>query len=98
VLQNVLASVLCYDWGLGLATRFAGAGPWWVVALWAAVSAAVVGFALLWLRWSDRGPLELVAQRVVRGAGWSGAHSAEVASSSQRRSRLRGERDPCEEG
>jgi uncharacterized protein len=64
VLQNVLASVLCYDWGLGLATRFADARPWWVVGLWAVVSLVLVLFATAWLRHFERGPLELVVQRV----------------------------------
>ena len=68
VLQNVLASVLCYDWGLGLAARFGDARPWWVVGLWAGVSAATVAFAVLWLRRFDRGPLELLAHRLVSGA------------------------------
>ncbi len=69
VLQNVPASVLCYGWGLGLAARFADVGPWWpwwVVVLWAGVSAAVVASAVLWLRRFDRGPLELVADRLRR--------------------------------
>lgn len=64
VLQNVLASILCYDWGLGLATRFADARPWWVVGLWAVVSLALVLFATAWLRRFERGPLELLVQRV----------------------------------
>ena len=38
VLQNVVASVLCYGWGLGLATRSADARPWWVVGAWAGIS------------------------------------------------------------
>jgi uncharacterized protein len=64
VLQNVLASVLCYGWGLGLADRFADVRPWWVLGLWAVVSAALVAFASLWLRRFDRGPLELLVHRV----------------------------------
>ncbi|TQM15694.1 DUF418 domain-containing protein [Pseudonocardia kunmingensis] len=60
VLQNVLASALCYGWGLGLAERFATAGPWWVVGLWAGISAALLVAAPLWLRRFDRGPLELL--------------------------------------
>ncbi|HYH30749.1 MAG TPA: DUF418 domain-containing protein [Pseudonocardia sp.] len=64
VLQNVLAAVLCYGWGLGLAERFAGAGPWWVVVLWAGISAVLLVVAPLWLRRHDRGPLELVMHRV----------------------------------
>lgn len=69
VLQNVLASVLCYDWGLGLAARLAGARPGWVVLLWAGTSAVLVVAAAAWLRRFDRGPLENVLHQVsVRSA------------------------------
>jgi uncharacterized protein len=64
VLQNVLAAVLCYGWGFGLAERFAGAGPWFVLALWAGVSALLLAVAPLWLRHVDRGPLELLVHRI----------------------------------
>jgi uncharacterized protein len=60
VLQNVVASVLCYGWGLGLATRFADARPWWVVGAWAGISVLNVALASWWLRRFDRGPPELV--------------------------------------
>jgi uncharacterized protein len=65
VLQNLVAGVLCYGWGLGLANRMAGSGPLWVIALWAGVCALCTGLAVLWLRWFDRGPVELVMHRVV---------------------------------
>jgi uncharacterized protein len=65
VLQNVLASVLCYDWGLGLAGRLADARPWWVLGLWAGVSGLLLVLAPLWLRRFDRGPLELAMHRVI---------------------------------
>jgi uncharacterized protein len=64
VLQNVLAAVLCYGWGFGLAERFADAGPWFVLALWAGVSAVLLAAAPLWLRRFDRGPLELLMHRI----------------------------------
>jgi uncharacterized protein len=64
VLQNVLASALCYEWGLGLASRLADARPWWVVGLWAGICAVLLVAAPLWLRRFDRGPLELVAHRL----------------------------------
>lgn len=75
VLQNLLAAVLCYGWGLGLAERFAGTGPWFVLALWAGVSGLLLGAAPLWLRRADRGPLELLMHRAVAGgqAGRDGA-------------------------
>ena len=60
VLQNVLASALCYDWGLGLA----GGGPWQAVAIWAGVSVALMVLAPLWLRRWPRGPIELLMHRV----------------------------------
>ncbi|WP_419705811.1 DUF418 domain-containing protein [Promicromonospora sp. NFX87] len=60
VLQNVLASALCYDWGLGLA----GGGPWQVVAMWAGISLALMILAPLWLRRWPRGPIELLMHRV----------------------------------
>jgi uncharacterized protein len=64
VLQNVLAAVLCYGWGFGLAERFAGAGPWFVLALWAGVSGLLLAVAPRWLRHVDRGPLELLVRRI----------------------------------
>ncbi|MGW6130873.1 DUF418 domain-containing protein [Cellulomonas sp. NPDC055163] len=89
VLQNVLASVLCFDWGLGLATRFADARPWWVVGLWAVVSLTLVLFATAWLRRFERGPLELAVQRVharaprhapaTAGAGLGAGHDSSTA-------------------
>ncbi|MFD7023291.1 DUF418 domain-containing protein [Promicromonospora sukumoe] len=60
VLQNVLASAICYDWGLGLA----GGDPWQVVLIWAAVSLTLMVAAPLWLRRWPRGPIELVMHRV----------------------------------
>jgi uncharacterized protein len=60
VLQNLVASAVCYGWGLGLAARLdAAARVPATVALHLVVSAVVVAFAALWLRRWDRGPLEL---------------------------------------
>jgi uncharacterized protein len=65
VLQNLLAAVLCFDWGLGLARRLDGLWPWWVVGLWAGTSLLLVALAALWLRRFDRGPLELLTHRLL---------------------------------
>lgn len=62
VLQNVLAAALCSDWGLGLATTFADARPWWVVGLWAGISLVLLTAASAWLRRFPRGPLELLTR------------------------------------
>ncbi|MDR7384344.1 DUF418 domain-containing protein [Promicromonospora iranensis] len=73
VLQNVLASALCYDWGLGLA----GGGPWQAVAIWAGISLALMVLAPLWLRRWPRGPIELLMHRVYDARRVSSAsHSA----------------------
>jgi uncharacterized protein len=64
VMQNVLAGVLCYGWGLGLAGRLADARPWWVVGLWLVVALANAIAASLWLRRFNRGPVELLMHRL----------------------------------
>ncbi|MFT7838691.1 DUF418 domain-containing protein [Saccharothrix sp. BKS2] len=64
VAQNLLASVLCYPWGLGLATRFGG--PWFTVAVWFAVSTLLVVGASWWLTRFSRGPLEALWDRAHR--------------------------------
>ncbi|MEW1637860.1 DUF418 domain-containing protein [Streptomyces sp. NPDC093801] len=64
--QNLLCVLLCYGFGLGLADRMAGSGPWWVMGLWAAVALFLVAASGLWLRRFGRGPLEAVQHRVLR--------------------------------
>ncbi|MFC3452897.1 DUF418 domain-containing protein [Amycolatopsis speibonae] len=64
VLQNLLAGILCYGWGFGLAERFADARPWWIVGLWGFVGLVNVAFAAVWLRYFERGPLELLMHRL----------------------------------
>ncbi|MFD9405729.1 DUF418 domain-containing protein [Streptomyces sp. NPDC059989] len=66
VAQNLLCMLLCYGFGLGLAERFAGSGPWWVMGLWAAVGLVLAAGSWLWLRRFDRGPLESVQQWALR--------------------------------
>jgi uncharacterized protein len=65
VAQNLLASALCYGWGLGLAGRLDGLRPGWVVGLWLVVSGVLLVAAPWWLRRHERGPLELLAHRAV---------------------------------
>lgn len=68
VFQNVAASALCYGWGLGLAVRLADYRPWWVIGAWLGICLAFTGLATWWLRFFDRGPLELVWHWVYRVA------------------------------
>ena len=59
VLQNLLASVLCYGWGLGWAGRVeAGLRVPLTLAVYAMVAMAVILFAHYWSRAFARGPLE----------------------------------------
>jgi uncharacterized protein len=63
MLQNLLASALCYGWGLGLAARWGEHRVPGTVALYVVVSAAVVLAAHLWLRRFERGPVEALLHR-----------------------------------
>jgi uncharacterized protein len=60
VLQNLLASMLCYGWGFGLAVRLSPADrvPG-TVLIYLAVTVAISTAATLWLLRFGRGPLEL---------------------------------------
>lgn len=65
LLQNLLASVICYGWGLGLAARF-GTSPWFVPALWLTISAVLLIGSRLWLRRFSTGPAEMLQKAVLR--------------------------------
>ncbi|GAA1101202.1 DUF418 domain-containing protein [Nocardiopsis composta] len=69
VLQNVLAMLACYGFGLGLASRFAGTGPWWVIGLWAVLCAVLIAGSALWLRRFETGPLEAVQKAALARIG-----------------------------
>jgi uncharacterized protein len=58
VLQNLMCSVLCYGWGLGLAASMSDARTWWTLLLYAAVCTLVIVLAHQWLRRFSHGPLE----------------------------------------
>jgi uncharacterized protein len=65
ILQNLFASAVCYGWGLGLAARF-GANPWFVLGLWAAISAFLLAGSSLWLRRFTTGPAEMLQKALLR--------------------------------
>lgn len=59
ILQNLVASILCYGWGLGLAARFApDHRVLYTVATYLVVVALIALFAHYWLRRFERGPVE----------------------------------------
>lgn len=70
VLQNVLASALCYGWGLGLAARLGPdlRVPGTLLRSVLVVTAVVVA-AHLWLRRASSGPLEAVWRACARTLG-----------------------------
>ncbi|MBF6170529.1 DUF418 domain-containing protein [Nocardia blacklockiae] len=59
ILQNLVASALCYGWGLGLAARVSpDARVPFTVAVYLGVCAVMLVFAHVWLRRFERGPVE----------------------------------------
>lgn len=60
ILQNLLASALCYGWGLGLAARLAEHRVLWTPVAWSVISVTLVVFSALWLRRFRQGPVEAV--------------------------------------
>lgn len=65
ILQNVLASAVCYGWGLGLAAKY-GSNAWFVAGLWLAIAAILLVGARLWLRRFSTGPAEMLQKAVLR--------------------------------
>lgn len=58
--QNLIASILMYPWGLGLAQYIPWQDQvWWDIVAWAAISLFLIGFSTWWLRRFSRGPVEL---------------------------------------
>ncbi|MEX3504698.1 DUF418 domain-containing protein [Corynebacterium sp. LK2510] len=62
ILQNLLASVLFYDFGFGLARRIDGTVGVFVVYL--LICAVMIAFSRVWLRRFARGPVESVMHRL----------------------------------
>lgn len=64
--QNLIASALCYEWGLGLARRWGHLGPWFTGGVWLVVAVLLVVGASWWMRRFERGPMEAVWDRAYR--------------------------------
>lgn len=71
VFQNLVCSVLCYGWGLGLAAHLADARPWWVIVAFTGVVAMFMVLSGWWLRRFQRGPLELAMHWAYEAPGRS---------------------------
>ncbi|MGY0499799.1 DUF418 domain-containing protein [Nocardia sp. FBN12] len=67
ILQNLIAGILCYGWGFGWAARVPDtARVPFTIGIYLLVVALIVGFAHLWLRRFERGPVEWLWQRTYR--------------------------------
>lgn len=73
ILQNVLASVIFYGWGFGLAAHVDHAG--WMVAAWAVIVLVLVAGSRWWLSRFSRGPMETLQVRIL-ALGTSDRHSS----------------------
>ncbi|MFC6352864.1 DUF418 domain-containing protein [Rothia nasimurium] len=60
ILQNLIASIIFYDWGLGLAAKIDPTNSSLVWLSWFLISLALFAFSWLWLRFFPRGPVELI--------------------------------------
>ncbi|MGW9556434.1 DUF418 domain-containing protein [Nocardiopsis sp. NPDC055551] len=63
ILQNILASVLFYGWGVGLAAHAHHAG--WMVAAWAVIALILVAGSRWWLSRFSRGPMETLQVKIL---------------------------------
>ncbi|GAA1662513.1 DUF418 domain-containing protein [Glycomyces endophyticus] len=64
ILQNLIASIVCYGWGLGLAAEY-GTEAWFAPALWLGISAFLLAGSWLWLRRFTNGPAEALQKAVL---------------------------------
>ncbi|PMC61895.1 hypothetical protein CJ204_08725 [Corynebacterium xerosis] len=59
--QNLIASIIFYEWGFGFADMIAGQWyTYWTLLIYLGIAALLVAFSALWLRRFPRGPVELV--------------------------------------
>ena len=88
VLQNVIASILFYGWGLGLNQVPDPVRPWVTMGAWSGIVAMLFLTAHLWLQRFSRGPLEWA---------WTASHrlltgGTRESAASRRRPRTRTDR------
>lgn len=59
--QNLIASIIFYEWGFGVADMIAGQWyTYWTLLIYLGIAALLIAFSALWLRRFPRGPVELV--------------------------------------
>lgn len=57
ILQNIIASVIFYGWGLGLGFH---SNTWIIIAVWIFITILLITFAYTWLRFFKQGPFEFI--------------------------------------
>lgn len=61
IVQNLIASIIFYEWGFGVADMIAGQWyTYWTLLIYLGIAALLIAFSALWLRRFPRGPVELV--------------------------------------
>lgn len=66
ILQNLIASIIFYDWGFGVAAKIQG--QWYTLAtlgIYVGISAFLIALSAVWLHYFRRGPVELLWHRGV---------------------------------
>ncbi|NNH69365.1 DUF418 domain-containing protein [Nocardia uniformis] len=77
ILQNVVASSICYGWGLGLAAQVSGnARVPFTVAVYLVTAGLMLVFAHVWLRRFQRGPVEWLWNRSYQAIAERGGRPA----------------------
>ncbi|MGJ3507420.1 DUF418 domain-containing protein [Enemella sp. A6] len=70
IAQNLIASIIFYDWGFGVAAKIAGPNmTWWTMLIFAGIAAGLMVFSLLWLSRFRRGPVEWLWHQSFEGVG-----------------------------
>lgn len=70
ILQNLLASVVFYDWGLGVQAKIEGPhAVWWTMLVYLGIAGFLIVFSLVWQRYFKRGPVEWVWHAAYSGIG-----------------------------
>ena len=57
ILQNILASILFYGWGLGIGFY---SNTWIIISAWMLISIMLIAFSFSWLRFFKQGPFEYI--------------------------------------
>ncbi|MDO5618539.1 DUF418 domain-containing protein [Kocuria sp.] len=70
ILQNLIASIIFYDWGFGMAGRIQGEyAVWLTMLIYLGIAGFLVALSLVWQRYFKRGPVEWLWHATYDGIG-----------------------------